>query len=226
MKTYVIVPAAGSGTRFGSTTLKPLLLLKGKEVLVHSLEIFDQSDLVDGIIVVAPLVNCADFEAVLKKYTFKKTVKIVAGGKSRYESVSNGLKVLDPSVDYVLIHDGARPLVSLAVVENAIRDCYAAKAVVVGVPVKPTIKRIDPVMKHIDTTLDRSILWEAQTPQVFAHELLVQAHRQGFGLDVEATDDAFLVERFGAKVKMIEGEYRNIKITTPEDLKIAEALLD
>ncbi len=225
MKTHVIIPAAGAGTRFGADVPKPLLLLKDKEVLIYSLEIFDKCDLVDGVVVVAPAERISDFEAVIKKYTFKKPIKVVAGGKSRYESVSNGLKVLNPNIDFVLIHDGARPLVSLKVVEDAIKTCYATKAVVVGVPLKPTIKRIDPRAKEIDTTLDRTILWEAQTPQVFAYELLKQAHQQGFGLDVEATDDAFLVERFGAKVKMIEGEYRNIKLTTPEDLKIAEALL-
>ncbi len=226
MKTYVIIPAAGAGTRFGSDTPKPLLLLKGKEVLIYSLEIFDHCELVDGIVVVAPLAEVSRFENVIKKYPFKKSIKVVAGGSSRYESVSNGLKVLDPNIDFVLIHDGARPLVSLKTVEESINTCYATKAVVVGVPLKPTIKRIDPRAQVIDTTLDRSILWEAQTPQVFAYELLTQAHRQGIGLDVEATDDAFLVERYGAKVKMIEGEYRNIKITTPEDLKIAEALLN
>lgn len=225
MKTHVIIPAAGAGTRFGSDVPKPLLLLKGKEAILYSLEIFDTCSLVEGIVVVAPVEKIADFENVIKKGAFKKPVKVVAGGKSRYESVNNGLKVLDPNIDFVLIHDGARPLVSLKVVEDAIKTCYATKAVVVGVPLKPTIKRIDLRSKEIDTTLDRSILWEAQTPQVFAYELLTQAHRQGIGLDVEATDDAFLVERFGAKVKMIEGEYRNIKLTTPEDLKIAEALL-
>lgn len=226
MKTHVIIPAAGAGTRFGADVPKPLLLLKGKEVIIYSLEMFDSCDLVDGVVVVAPALKVADFENVIKKYVFKKPIKVVPGGKSRYESVSNGLKVLDPNIDFVLIHDGARPLVSREVIEQAIKTCYTAKAVVVGVPLKPTIKRIDPLAKVIDTTLDRSILWEAQTPQVFAYELLTQAHRQGIGLDVEATDDAFLVERFGAKVKMIEGEYRNIKLTTPEDLKIAEALLN
>lgn len=225
MKTYVIIPAAGAGTRFGSDVPKPLLLLKGKEVLVYSLEVFDRCDLVEGVVVVAPPERVAEFDRVIKKYPFKKSIQIAAGGQSRYESVNNGLKLLNPNIDFVLIHDGARPLVSLKVIEEAIKTCYAAQAVVVGVPLKPTIKRIDPKAKVIDTTLDRTILWEAQTPQVFAYELLTQAHRQGAGLDVEITDDAFLVERYGAKIKMIEGEYRNVKITTPEDLKIAEALL-
>lgn len=226
MKTYAIIPAAGSSVRFGGDTLKPLLLLKGKEVIVYSLEIFDQCPLVNGIVVVAPPNQTAVFENVIKRYSFKKSIKVVPGGKSRYESVNKGLKTLDPNIDFVLIHDGARPLVSLKIVEQAINACYASKAVVVGVALKPTIKRVDPMTKVIDTTLDRSILWEAQTPQVFAYELLTQAHRQGIGLDVEATDDSFLVERFGAKVKIVEGEYRNIKITTPEDLKMAEALLE
>lgn len=226
MKTHVIIPAAGAGSRFGGDVPKPLLLLKGKETLIYSLEIFDRCRLVDGVVVVAPAERVAHFEGVIKKYPFKKSIKVVAGGSSRYESVSHGLKVLDPNIDFVLIHDGARPLVSLKVVEEAINVCSSAKAVVVGVPLKPTIKRVDRRTQVIETTLDRSILWEAQTPQVFAYELLCQAHQQGIGLDIEATDDAFLVERFGAQVKMIEGEYSNIKITTPEDLKIAEALLN
>ncbi len=223
MKTHVIIPAAGEGTRLKAASPKPLLSLKGKEMLVYSLETFDSCDLVDGIVVVAPPEHCGDFEKVIKKYSFHKPVRIIAGGKSRSESVYNGLKVIDPNMDFVLIHDAARPLISLKVVEDSIRACYSAQAVVVAVPIKSTVKRTEPMSKDINATLDRSLLWEAQTPQIFAYELLSQAHRQGVGL--EATDDSFLVERYGAKVRIFEGEYKNIKITTPEDLKIAEALL-
>ncbi|MCC6758355.1 MAG: 2-C-methyl-D-erythritol 4-phosphate cytidylyltransferase [Candidatus Omnitrophica bacterium] len=224
MRTQVIIPAAGSGVRLNSPTPKPLILLKGKEIIVYSLEVFDQCSMVEGIIVVAPAQHCADFEAVIKKYSFKKPVKVIPGGATRSESVFNGVKATDPNVDYILVHDAARPLVSLKLVEDSIRACEMSKAIVVAVPVKSTIKRTDHNSKDINATLDRNILWEAQTPQVFAYELLNQAHQRGIGL--EATDDAFLVERYGAKVKIFEGEYRNIKITTPEDLKIAEVFLE
>ena len=224
MRTQVIIPAAGSGARFNSDIPKPLILLKGKEIIVYSLEVFDRCQMVNGIVVVAPLEHCALFEEVIKKYPFKKSIKVVAGGHSRSESVFNGLKTIDPNTDYVLVHDAARPLITLKVVEDSICACHVSKAIVVAVQVKSTIKRTDPLTKDINATLDRNILWEAQTPQVFAYELLNQAHQRGIGL--EATDDAFLVERYGAKVKIFEGEYRNIKITTPEDLKIAEVLLE
>jgi len=223
MRTQVIIPAAGSGVRLGANVPKPLILLKGKEILVYSLEVFEQAAAIEGIVIVAPAEHCVEFETVVKKYNFKKPIRVIAGGKTRSESVSNGLSTIDPNTDYVLIHDAARPLVSLKLVEDSIRACHESKAIVVAVPVKSTIKRTDPMTRDINATLDRNILWEAQTPQVFAYELLNQAHQRGIGL--EATDDAFLVERFGAKVKVLEGEYKNIKITTPEDLKIAEVLL-
>jgi len=224
MRIQVIIPAAGLGERFQSDIPKPLTLLKDKPVLIHSLEIFDKSDLIQGMIVAAPEEHQKDFEAAVAKYSFKKPIKVVVGGKNRQESVANALNTLDPNTDYVVVHDAARPLLTVKVLEAAIHACVAYKAVIVAVPVKPTIKRIDPMNSEVNATLDRSVLWEAQTPQIFAYELLTQAHKQGIGL--EATDDAFLAERFGAKVKVVQGEYRNIKITTPEDLKIAEALLE
>jgi 2-C-methyl-D-erythritol 4-phosphate cytidylyltransferase len=224
MRTHVIIPAAGAGIRLQSPTPKPLILLKGKEILVYSLEVFDRAESVEGIVVVAPPEHCTEFAAVIKKYTFTKPVKVVPGGKTRSESVANGLKTIDPNTDFVLVHDAARPLVSLKVVNDAINACVESKAIVVAVPVKSTIKRTDFNTKDINATLDRKILWEAQTPQVFAYELLNQAHQRGIGL--EATDDAFLVERYGARVRIFEGEYKNIKITTPEDIKIAEVFLE
>lgn len=223
MKTYVIIPAAGAGVRLNSNAPKALVKLKGKEILLYSLEIFEASPLIDGIVIAAPGDRLADFETVVKSGGFKKTIKIIAGGKTRSESVYKALETIDPNIDFVMVHDAARPLISLNVVENALRECYGSKAIVVAVPVKSTVKRTDYMTKDINATLDRSTLWEAQTPQIFSYELLNQAHRQGVGL--EATDDSFLVERFGAKVRIFEGEYRNIKITTPEDLKIAETLL-
>jgi len=220
----VIIPAAGSGTRLNSDVPKPLIPVKGKPILAYCLETFDRSELIEGITVVVPEDRLKEFETAIGKFGLKKRILVVKGGKTRQESVENGLKTLDPNIDYVVVHDAARPLLSLQVLEDAIKACYLAKAIIVAVPVKPTIKRIDPMTMEINATLDRKILWEAQTPQIFAYELLTQAHRQGVGL--EATDDAFLVERYGAKIKVFQGEYKNIKVTTPEDLKIAEALLE
>lgn len=224
MRAQVIIPAAGQGTRLGADIPKPLIEIKGKPILVYSLEIFDRCPMVEGMVIAVPADQQKTFEATLGKFRFQKPVKFVAGGKSRQESVSNALSTIDPNTDYVAVHDAARPLISYKVFEDALRLCELAKAVIVAVPVKSTIKRIDAATKEINATPDRTVLWEAQTPQIFAYELLTQAHRQGVGL--EATDDAFIVERFGAKVKVFQGEYKNIKITTPEDLKIAEALLE
>lgn len=222
--TEVIVPAAGQGVRFAGAVPKPLVLLKGKPILVYSLEIFERCSLVEGIIVVAPEALRADFEKVIGSYRLKKVKAIVPGGKTRSESVSHGLKAVSPATEFVVVHDAARPLTTLKLVEEALTVCYRESAVIAAVPVKPTIKRVNPQDRTVEATLDRDLLWEVQTPQVFARDILVKAHEAGGG--IEATDDAALVERLGVKVTVVMGDYRNIKVTTPEDLKIAEALLD
>ncbi len=226
MKTQVIIPAAGTGTRLKSgagAPGKPLIPLNGKPLLVYSLEIFEKCPLVESIIVVLNEKNIAGFDKMVSQYHLTKVSSVIAGGPTRRESVSNGLKELDEDTKLVVIHDGARPLVSPEVVKKAITLCYDESAVVVGVPVKPTIKRVHPQNMNVEATLDRRLLWEVQTPQVFKRDILVKAHKEI--KDTQATDDAVLVEALGKKVKMVEGEYRNIKITTAEDLLTADAFL-
>ena len=153
---------------------------------------------------------------ILDKYNFKN-VKIAYGGKERQDSVYNGLKLLDEKCDVVLIHDGARPFVSDKIIDKSIEE-------VVGVPVKDTIKVIDNDKNIVDTP-NRSVLWAVQTPQTFDYNILIDAYKDAFKNKFYGTDDAMLVERIGYKVKMLEGSYNNIKITTQEDLNIGSQIL-
>lgn len=223
MKTQVIIPAAGTGIRLKSEVAKPLIPLNGKPLLVYSLEVFEKCSLVESIIVVGPEQYLSDFERVVQQYNFEKVSSVIAGGVTRCESVSCGLKALDKDTELVVVHDGARPLISLAIVEKAIQLCTREHAVIVAVPVKPTVKRVNPEDLCVEATLERRFLWEAQTPQVFRKDVLIKAHDTI--KDSEVTDDASLVERLGEKVKVLEGDYTNIKITTQEDLRIAESFL-
>jgi len=223
MKTQVIIPTAGIGARFKSDVPKPLVMLKGKPICIHTLEVFEKSSLIDSIIVVAHKEKIKEIEALCHKYALKKIKKVVAGGETRYDSVHNGLGNLDEDTEMVMIHDGARPLVTGEIVEESVKLCEEYEAVIVAVPMKPTIKRVDAQNMVVEQTLDRNKLWEIQTPQVFKKDIICKAHNQA--QDNSATDDAFLVEQMGKQVKVLEGNYRNIKITTQEDLVLAEALL-
>lgn len=223
MKTQAIIPAAGIGERFQSSTAKVLVSLNGRPLIVHTCEVFQNCPLVDSVV----LVVSPDIEGPVKKliadYGLTKVKKVVRGGKTRSISVFNGLQQLDSDTELVVIHDGARPLVSQPLVEESIKSCYDETAVIAAVAVKPTIKRVNPEDHYVETTLNRRMLWEVQTPQVFRKDVILRAHTEV--LDTEATDDAFLVEQLGEKVKVVQGDYRNIKITTSEDLLIAEAFL-
>ena len=192
-------------------------------MIVQTCAVFQGCSLVDSLILVVSPGIRKDAERFIRDYGLSKIKKIIDGGATRSISVFNGLKELDDDTELVLIHDGARPLVSEALVEESIKSCYDEAAVIAAVPVKPTIKRVSPQDHYVEATLNRSMLWEVQTPQVFRKDVILKAHRQV--LDPEATDDAFLVEQLGEKVKVITGDYRNIKITTQEDLVMAQSLL-
>ena len=146
------------------------------------------------------------------------------GGETRRMSVSNGLEALDKDTNFVMIHDAARPLVTMKIVEQSLRLCYDEAAVIVGVPVKSTVKYINPEDLSVRGTLDRNLLWEIQTPQVFRKDIIVRAHAQI--KDPHATDDSSLVERLGIKVRLLQGEYHNIKITTQEDVTFAQKYIE
>lgn len=222
-----IVLAAGQGRRMGTETQKQYLEILGKPVLWYSLEAFQKSEIIDDIIIVVGKGQeeyCK--KEIVEKYQIQKVKKIVSGGAERYHSVWNGLKELQES-GYVFIHDGARPFVDEEMIKRAYENVLQYKACVVGMPVKDTIKIADS-SRFAQETPDRNRVWSVQTPQVFEATIIKNAYeillKQG---DDSVTDDAMVVEKIlGKKVKLVQGSYENIKITTPEDLDIARVLAE
>lgn len=224
-KVTAIVLAAGQGTRMGGKTAKQYLLLDGRPVLYYALLAFEKS-MVDEIILVA---GEKDFPfcrtEIVEKYGFSKVTRIVAGGKERYHSVYQGLKAAG-GADYVLIHDGARPFVSDDIISRTIEAVKKEKACVVAMPVKDTIKIANEDHYAIETP-NRSKVWMIQTPQAFSYDLILHAYEKVLASgDAVITDDAMVLEKAeNIPVKLVQGSYTNIKITTPEDMKIAEIFL-
>ncbi|MDD6169412.1 MAG: 2-C-methyl-D-erythritol 4-phosphate cytidylyltransferase [Lachnospiraceae bacterium] len=224
-KVTAIVLAAGQGTRMGGKTAKQYLLLDGRPVLYYALLAFEKS-MVDEIILVAgekDLPFCRT--EIVEKYGFSKVTRIVAGGKERYHSVYQGLKAAG-GADYVLIHDGARPFVSDDIISRTIEAVKKEKACVVAMPVKDTIKIANEDHYAIETP-NRSKVWMIQTPQAFSYDLILHAYEKVLASgDAVITDDAMVLEKAeNIPVKLVQGSYTNIKITTPEDMKIAEIFL-
>lgn len=220
----VVIVAAGTGSRMNMGINKQFIKLEGKEIIAYTIEKFYNNSNIEDIVVVIKEDESEFFKKeILDKYNFKN-VKIAYGGKERQDSVYNGLKLLDEKCDVVLIHDGARPFVSDKIIDKSIEEAKEHKAIVVGVPVKDTIKVIDNDKNIVDTP-NRSVLWAVQTPQTFDYNILIDAYKDAFKNKFYGTDDAMLVERIGYKVKMLEGSYNNIKITTQEDLNIGSQIL-
>lgn len=220
----VVIVAAGTGSRMNMGINKQFIKLEGKEIIAYTIEKFYNNSNIEDIVVVVKEDESEFFKKeILDKYNFKN-IKIAYGGKERQDSVYNGLKLLDEKCDVVLIHDGARPFVSDKIIDKSIEEAKEHKAIVVGVPVKDTIKVIDNDKNIVDTP-NRSVLWAVQTPQTFDYNILIDAYKDAFKNKFYGTDDAMLVERIGYKVKMLEGSYNNIKITTQEDLNIGSQIL-
>lgn len=220
----VVIVAAGTGSRMKMGINKQFIKLEGKEIIAYTIEKFYNNSNIEDIVVVVKEDESEFFKKeILDKYNFKN-IKIAYGGKERQDSVYNGLKSLDKKCDIVLIHDGARPFVSDKIIDNCIEEVKEHKAIVVGVPVKDTIKIIDNDKNIVDTP-NRSVLWAVQTPQTFDYNILIDAYKDAFKSGFYGTDDAMLVERIGYKVKMVEGSYNNIKITTKEDLSVGSQIL-
>ena len=220
----VVIVAAGTGSRMNMGINKQFIKLEGKEIIAYTIEKFYNNSNIEDIVVVVKEDESEFFKKeILDKYNFKN-VKIAYGGKERQDSVYNGLKLLDEKCDVVLIHDGARPFVSDKIIDKSIEEAKEHKAIVVGGPVKDTIKVIDNDKNIVDTP-NRSVLWAVQTPQTFDYNILIDAYKDAFKNKFYGTDDAMLVERIGYKVKMLEGSYNNIKITTQEDLNIGSQIL-
>jgi 2-C-methyl-D-erythritol 4-phosphate cytidylyltransferase len=216
-----IVVAAGAGRRLGVKVPKALVKLKGRSLLTYSLKVFEAHPALDGVVVVAPKDFLPQFVKAARPFT--KIRAVVAGGRLRADSVRCGLKALDLKTHTVLVHDAARPFVDAAMIDRLLAALRKNKAAIAGVPVKFTVKKVDGRTLDIRETPARELLWEAQTPQGFHRNVLVRAH--ALKSKNEATDDAVLVERMGGKVKMVMGSYRNIKITSPEDLIWARQLI-
>lgn len=222
-KCTAIVLAAGQGKRMGTKVQKQYLEISGKPVLYYSLYTFEQSPIIDEIILVVGE-NQEEYcqNEMISKYGIRKVKKIVQGGVERYHSVWNGLQEVEGE-GYVFIHDGARPFINEEILNRAYKDVENCKACVVGMPVKDTIKLADRE-GFVDETPERSLVWMIQTPQVFENSLVKKAYALLMEQEsIQVTDDAMVVEQMlGHKVKLTKGSYENIKITTPEDLDIAE----
>lgn len=222
-KCTAIVLAAGQGKRMGTKVQKQYLEISGKPVLYYSLHAFEQLPIIDEIILVVGE-NQAEYcqNEIISKYGMNKVKKIVQGGAERYHSVWNGLQEVEGD-GYVFIHDGARPFINEEILKRAYKDVENCKACVIGMPVKDTIKLADSE-GFVDETPERSLVWLIQTPQVFECSLVKKAYALLMEQEnIQVTDDAMVVEQMlGHKVKLTRGSYENIKITTPEDLDIAE----
>lgn len=224
-KVVAIVLAAGKGSRMKSDIPKQYLTLLGKPVLFYSLQAFEESKVDEIVLVTGRDEQEYCKKEIVEKYRFNKVVKIVAGGAERYHSVYLGLKAAQGS-DYVLIHDGARPLVSKEIINQAVDAVIKTKACVVGMPVKDTIQIVDET-GAISVTPERRRTWIAQTPQCFSFDIAFSSYNMAIESgDNTVTDDAMVVQRYGKKnAVMIEGCYENIKVTTPEDIAVAECFL-
>jgi 2-C-methyl-D-erythritol 4-phosphate cytidylyltransferase len=226
MRADAIIVAAGEGTRMGGPVPKAYVPIAGRPLILHTLARFAASRTVETVVIVVAGRDLERCEAILRADRESSGLRWVleAGGATRQESVQKGLKKLASDCDTVVIHDGARPFVSCSLIDRCVREAQEKGAVVVGLPARDTIKIVAETGR-VQSTPDRRSLWEIQTPQVFRRELIVKAHQWARDNDVDVTDDAALVERLGEAVYVLEGERANIKITVPEDLAIAEALL-
>lgn len=222
-----VVLAGGHGRRMNSAVQKQYMVLAGKPLIAYALEAFEHSQADEIVLVVGAGEEAYVRQEILAPMRLKKVTAVVAGGEERYHSVYEGLKALS-GCDVVLIHDGARPLVSEAMIRRAIDGAITYEACVVGMPVKDTIKVSD-AEGFSAATPDRSRLWQIQTPQAFSYKLVKGAYDQIMAdprLQQGVTDDAMVVESCtDRKVRLIEGGYENLKVTTPEDMILAEALI-
>ncbi len=225
VKVAAIIVAAGSGKRFGGTVKKQFLEIKGKPILVFTLERFQSCEDIDEIVLVVPQAEMQFIkDRILKEYPLSKIKQIVGGGQERYHSVYNGLNALSADVEIVAVHDGVRPFITIEKISRLICEAQIHGAALPAVKPRDTVKSCN--QGFTSHTLDRDSLVLVQTPQVFKKELLLKAYRQAFASQQFGTDDAALVERSGWPVYIVPGDYDNIKITTVDDLFIAGKLLE
>jgi len=229
MAVHAIIVAGGKGHRMKTEKNKCFIELLGKEIIVYSLKLFEESAIVSNIVLVVGEEEIVEAEKICRKNSISKAKKVVAGGKERQDSVWNGLKSLKElgvkEEDLIIVHDGARPFASHEMIGQVVEETRVTGASVIGIPLKDTIKRIDEKSNVLETP-DRKYYWVVQTPQCIRYNIMINAFEKAFQTGFYGTDDVQLVERIQGSVKMILGSYDNIKITTPEDLKIAESILE
>ncbi len=223
---YLLIPAAGMGKRMGSSRNKLLLTLLGQPLLAWTLAAVKASQSIQWVGIMGQPEDWPDLQEIVAQAELPQPVKIVAGGATRQESVYNGLQALPPEADRVLIHDGARCLVTPDLLDRCAAALQTCDGLIAAIPVKDTIKLVDAATNIVESTPDRSRLWAAQTPQGFQVPLLKQCHDQGRQQGWEVTDDAALFEQCGLAVQIVPGEETNLKVTTPMDLAIAEFILN
>lgn len=223
-KVAVIIPAAGAGERFGGKVKKPFAQIDNRPIFIRSIELFlNRKDVVQTILTVAP----EDHEVVKEKYAANimfMGIKLVKGGATRFESVRAALGNVDPQADLVCIHDAVRPCVLESWIDQVFSKAEETGAAILAAPLNGTIKRVKSKDLHIEKTMSREGLYEAQTPQVFHRELIIKAFAD-IPADFHPTDDAQVVERLGQAVTVVPSDARNLKITTPGDLSLAGAIL-
>ena len=220
-----IIAAGGKGVRAGTPVNKQFVEIGGKPILAHTLRAFEKCDVVEEVVVVAPgdwLFFVA--EEIVDRHGFRKVRRVVEGGAERQDSVYEGLKALDEDVEVVLIHDAARPFVTEREIRQVAEAARESGAAICAVRPRDTVKRGSE--KVVESTLPRGELWLVQTPQGFRRELILRAYERARKESFLGTDDAGLVERLGEEVVVVEGSYRNFKITTPEDLELARLLIE
>jgi len=224
-RTVAVVPAAGRGLRMGGSVAKQFLSLGGQPLVVHTLRVLQASSVIDKIIVAVPpsdLEYC--LSSIVNPHGFTKVRKIVPGGQERQDSVRHALEEVGQEVDIVVVHDAVRPFLTERMIEEVVTKAWRKGAAIIALPVKDTVKQVG-TDQVIERTVDRRPLWLAQTPQAFRKDWLQAAHIKAHGEGVRATDDAYLVEWSGHSVSVVEGSGDNIKVTRPEDMIIAEAIL-
>ena len=225
-KVFAIIPAAGSGTRIGGDIKKQFLPLKGKPIIVQTLQQFEHCPDVDEVALALPESAMSEMESMVERYRLHKVSKMVLGGAKRQDSVRNVLNRLTLNQsDIVLVHDGVRPFIETKRISHLLKVCKEYDAAVLAVQPKDTIRR-STGGGFFDQTLDRTALWLIQTPQAFRATLLVKAFERAKNEKFYSTDEAALVERLGVKIRIVEGSYDNIKITTPEDLELGMLIYD
>lgn len=221
LKEYAIIVAGGKGTRMNNTVPKQFIELSGLPVLMHTINAFFSYSPNIDVILILPNDELEVWAALCKKYNFNKPLQIVAGGETRFQSVRNGLAAIETNDGLVAIHDGVRPLVSKEIIGASFRLAAVHQSAVAAVRLKESIRITE---RNVTTSVDRSSYRLIQTPQTFDLKLIKDAYK--IKEEASLTDDASVAERAGCKISLFEGSYSNIKITTPEDLVIAEALLN